>query len=190
MGEKQVYIVLTNTGTFISQVIKLYTGNELTHVSIAFDAELKEVYSFGRKQRHNPLSGGFKKEKVMGDLIRCEERPTLCAVYSYSISEVLYRRIRKRVKEMEKNRDSYRYNFAGILGLILNIKIERRNAYFCSQFVASLFEDHGVQLIAKDSIWVKPADFQQCGMLTLMYSGDLRDAVPISEECCEAAASL
>lgn len=183
MGETQIYIVLTNTGTLISQIIKLYTGNELTHVSIAFDAELKEVYSFGRKRRHNPLSGGFKKEKVNGDLIRSEERPTLCAVYSYTISEVVYKRIRKRVKEMERNHDSYRYNFAGILGLILKIKIERRNAYFCSQFVASLFEEHGVQLINKDAIWVKPADFQVCGMLTLLYSGDLRYAVRLNEDC-------
>lgn len=190
MGEKQVFIVLTNTGTFFSQIIKLYTGHELTHASIAFDAELKEVYSFGRTQRHNPLSGGFIKEEVIGDLIRSEQRPTSCAVYSYTVSDLMYQRIRKRVREIEINRDLYRYNFAGILGFVLNIKIERRNAYFCSQFVASLFEENGEQLINKEAVWVMPDDFQHCHKLTLMYKGDLREAMLSQEECIDTAASL
>ena len=63
MGEK-IYIVLTDTGTLLSKAIGLYTRKDLNHASIAFDEELKEMYSFGRKQRHNPFVGGFVKENA------------------------------------------------------------------------------------------------------------------------------
>lgn len=54
-----IYIVLTKTGTLLSKAIGMYTGKEMNHASIAFDEGLSEMYSFGRRQLNNPLSGGF-----------------------------------------------------------------------------------------------------------------------------------
>jgi hypothetical protein len=59
MTEKKVYILLTNTGSFLTKLIKLYTKKPYNHASIAFDYELSEVYSFGRKTARNPVIGGF-----------------------------------------------------------------------------------------------------------------------------------
>ena len=61
--KKTIYIVLTDTGTLLSKAIGMYTRKDLNHTSIAFDEQLNEMYSFGRKQRHNPFVGGFVKEK-------------------------------------------------------------------------------------------------------------------------------
>ncbi|GJM70960.1 hypothetical protein HMSSN036_31760 [Paenibacillus macerans] len=63
-GERSVYILLTNTGTLFTRVIKGYTGAPYNHASISFDRELSELYSFGRKNPNNPLNGGFVKEDI------------------------------------------------------------------------------------------------------------------------------
>jgi len=151
---------------------------------------MTEVYSFGRTQRYNPLSGGFIKEQVEGDLIRSHRRPTRCEMYSCTVSEAQYKRIRNHIRHMEKNRDLYRYNLMGIFAFVLRIKIERRNAYFCSQFVASLLHENGVQLFDKDAEWVMPNDFRHCSQLQLVYKGDLRGAVSTGIPHRGIAASL
>lgn len=57
MTEKKVYLLLTDTGTFFTKLIKLYTKKPYNHASISFDSELSEVYSFGRKRLEIPSSG-------------------------------------------------------------------------------------------------------------------------------------
>ena len=52
---KQIYIVLTHTGTALSTIIKYYTKDEFSHVSISLDEELEEMYSFGRLNPYNPF---------------------------------------------------------------------------------------------------------------------------------------
>ena len=64
MSEKAIYILLTDTGTWFSRAIKLYTGAPYNHASIALDEELNELYSFGRKVYTNPFSAGFVQEHI------------------------------------------------------------------------------------------------------------------------------
>ena len=54
---KKVYIVLTQTGTILSRAVKLYTGKQYNHASIALDEELEELYSFGRVNPYNAFVG-------------------------------------------------------------------------------------------------------------------------------------
>ncbi|MDU5946686.1 MAG: hypothetical protein E6Z15_06375, partial [Paenibacillus macerans] len=55
-GERSVYILLTNTGTLFTRVIKGYTGAPYNHASISFDRELSELYSFFLMTRKPVLS--------------------------------------------------------------------------------------------------------------------------------------
>ena len=41
---EKIYIVLAHTGTLLSRLIKMRTGAEYTHVSIALDENLKNMY--------------------------------------------------------------------------------------------------------------------------------------------------
>ena len=43
---KKIYIVLTHTGTNLSKIIKSWTKDEFSHVSIALDEDLKEIANF------------------------------------------------------------------------------------------------------------------------------------------------
>ncbi len=56
--------MLTFTGTILSRVVKLYTKKEYSHVSIALDENLEEMYSFGRLNPYIAFIGGFVREGI------------------------------------------------------------------------------------------------------------------------------
>ena len=53
---KNIYLILTYTGTVLSKIIKNYTKDEVSHVSISLDVELKQMYSFARLNPYNFLN--------------------------------------------------------------------------------------------------------------------------------------
>lgn len=170
MEDLDVYVVLTDTGTLFTKTIKYFTKDPLNHASIAFDEQLNEVYSFGRKNPSNPFIGGFVKEDMRGQLFRS----ATCAVYRCKVTQVEYTQMKMLVQHMEMNQSLYRYNLLGVLAVLFNIQMKREYAYFCSQFVASVFERSGVYLTNKSSFLVRPGDFPNTPMLELVYQGPLQ----------------
>ncbi|GBF74019.1 hypothetical protein PA598K_02349 [Paenibacillus sp. 598K] len=169
MNEKTVYIILSDTGTLLSRMIRLYTRAELNHASLAFDAQLNEVYSFGRKRPGNPFIGGFVKESLGDGLLS----QGACAVYSCDVSERDYERIRAYVRRFEADPDRYRYNLLGLFGVMMRVRVRRQHAYFCSQFVASAFEASGRRLVPQCASLTTPADLERSPSLQLMFRGEL-----------------
>ncbi|MNJ56868.1 hypothetical protein D3C77_524320 [compost metagenome] len=150
-------------------MIGLYTRPPFNHASIAFDSELREVYSFGRKHPLIPVYGGFVKENIHSGVF---EKAT-CAIYSCSVNNDTYERMRTYVRQFEENNKLYSYNFLGILGIILNMELGGENSYFCSQFVSSVFQQNGVHLINKSAALTTPADLETCSQLKLIFRGHL-----------------
>lgn len=56
---KQLYIVISQTGTLLSRILKQITGAEYNHASISLSRDLERMYSFGRRHPYNPFWGGF-----------------------------------------------------------------------------------------------------------------------------------
>ncbi|WP_047980574.1 hypothetical protein [Ornithinibacillus contaminans] len=171
MRERTIYFIFTDTGTYLSRLINFCTNNTLNHVSICFDHELKEVYSFGRINPKNPFSGGFVREDIRGDFLKNSK----CAVYTMNITEEDYVSIRHHIKEIEKRASDYKYNFVGLIGILLKIEIQRSNALFCSQFVATVLQDTETFKLAKPTNFVTPADIREQSELQLIYQGRLGD---------------
>ena len=174
MGRKrEIYILLTHSGSLLSKFIGIYTKEPYTHVSIALDRDLNEVYSFGRLYPSNPIYGGFVREDISnGTFGRFPE--TRCALYSLNITEHKYKRLRSELMEFMINQNRYGYNFLGLFGVMLGIPIERSHNYFCSQFVATLLNNSGIHLFEKPCALVSPMDFGKCKELSLIYEGKLR----------------
>ncbi|GLX66268.1 hypothetical protein [Paenibacillus glycanilyticus] len=171
-SELEVYVVLTDTGTLFTRTIKWFTKDQLNHASIAFDSGLNEVYSFGRKNPQNPFFAGFVKENMRGQLFA----EATCALYRCRMQPAAYTKMRSVIAEMEHNRELYRYNLIGVIGLLFNTQlIKREYAYFCSEFVASVFEKSGVELVNKSSFLVTPGDLENTPKLELVYEGRLQD---------------
>jgi len=164
-----IYILMTDTGTWFTRLIRLFTGSPFNHASIAFDPELTEVYSFGRKHAHIPWSGGFVREDVRGSLFR----QASCAVYRLSVSRRTYQRIRRQIRTFERNGHRMKYNLLGLVGVLMNKPLQRKNAYFCTQFVATVLKNGGVALSDKPPGLMKPADIANAPGLHKLYCGSV-----------------
>ncbi|UVI28740.1 hypothetical protein [Paenibacillus spongiae] len=169
--ERRIYVLLTDTGTLFTRMIRMVTRFPLNHASIAFDSDLKQVYSFGRKNPNNPLIGGFVKENVYDEWFDNAQ----CAVFSCMVDANVYYQMQEQMEWYERNQEKYKYNLLGLFGVVFNKEIERSNAYFCSQFVATVFEKNGLALADKTAGLVTPGDICQSKSLQLEYIGVLRD---------------
>lgn len=172
MKEYKLYILLSDTQSFISKGIKLYTKKPYSHVSLALDSNLDEIYSFGRLKIHNPLIGGFVKEDIENGTYRIYPN-TKCVLYSINVSEVQYNNVTKEIEKFKEEWDKYRYNYFGVFGVMLNIPINREYRYFCSQFVAKVLCSSGIEITDKDVGLVLPDDFKNNKELNIEYEGDL-----------------
>ena len=89
---QKIYIVLTHTGTLLSNLIKLYTKNDYSHVSLAFDEDLNEMYSFGRIYTYNAFIGGFVREYLTSGTFK-RFKNTMTSVYELEVTDIQYREI-------------------------------------------------------------------------------------------------
>ncbi|WP_216667915.1 hypothetical protein [Sporosarcina jiandibaonis] len=170
--DKKIYILLTDTETLLTRLIKFYTKKPYNHASIAFDAELIEVYSFGRKTAKNPLIGGFVREDIHSVIFRQAD----CAIYSLNITNDEFQKMYQYIQEIASNREKYRYNFIGLFGVLFKKPIKRKNAFFCSQFVASVLKESKIIDYAEEDLsLVKPSDLTHLANFELLFEGGLND---------------
>lgn len=177
MNQRKIYLLLTDTGTLFTRMIKLFTQEPLNHASLGLDDQLSEVYSFGRKNMRNPFNGGFVRENIRSGLFKRAN----CAIYCCTVSEEQYQEMCKKIRAMEMNKKKYKYNLLGLIGVLFNIEIERKNAFFCSQFVASVLNDSGVVMINKPIAFVTPHDLKKFSSFELIYEGKLNVYFPRNE---------
>lgn len=176
MENKKVYILLTDTGTLFTKVIKSFTKKRYNHASISFDVELSEVYSFGRKKMSNPFNGGFVQENVKTGLFKNAD----CVIYSLNVTNEQYEKMKDYVAKIESEKEDFRYNLIGLFGFIVNKPIKREKAFFCSQFVASVLRNGNVNFNKPPSL-IAPNDLEEIEGLEVVYEGRLNDYVNKNE---------
>ncbi|MBO0995413.1 hypothetical protein [Bacillus sp. SD088] len=171
MEEKKVYILLSDTGTLFTRLIKLYTKKPYNHASIAFDPNLIEVYSFGRKHPFNPFKAGFVKEDLHGKFFK----QARCSIYCCTISDVELEKMNHYINRIAAHAEIYRYNLIGLFAVALNKPIKRKNAFFCSQFVATVLLKSNTIKFDKPISLITPHDLQESPRFELTYQGRLAD---------------
>lgn len=168
---KKIYIVLTHTGTVLSRIIKMYTKDEFSHVSISLDKELKQMYSFGRLNPYNPLIGGFVHEYIdKGTFKRFFK--TRAGIYSLEVTNEQYQDIRNSINYIEKNKEKYKFNIIGLFAAGFHKKISSEHSLYCAEFVKYVIEKAGVKANLPEA--VKPEDFKKIENIEKVYSGLLR----------------
>ena len=169
---KKIYFVLTYTGTILSRIVHIYTRQEFCHSSLSLDAELNEMYSFGRYWAYNPFIGGFIKEEVDSGTFK-RFRNTKAAIYSLEVTDWQYKRIKREIKRMKNSKDKYTFNTLGLAAILFDKKLTRKNKYYCSEFVKHLVEVGKVENNLPDI--VRPQDFENIDNVELIYKGKLKD---------------
>lgn len=170
-------MVMTQTGSLLSRTIKLYTKEPYNHVSIGFDKNLDKIYSFGRKNPRNPLFAGFVEEDINDGVYKIF-KDTTCRIYKMEISDREYIRLKRKIDLFDRRKDKYKYNLLGLVTLMFGIPLQRKNHYFCSQFVARVLYSSKIVDFEKDFSLVKPNDFDSIENTVLVYEGKLSEYDP------------
>ncbi|KON88210.1 hypothetical protein AF332_16295 [Sporosarcina globispora] len=169
MSNQKIYILLTDTGTLLTRLIKLYTKKPYNHASISMDPDLHEVYSFGRKTANNPFIGGFVKENIRGVFFR----KARCAVISCSVTDVQLNKLKAFINKIESEKDDYCYNLLGLFAIMFNKQISRNKAFFCSQFVATVLQCCGIVQFRKPPNLITPHEFMEMEDFHVVFQGNL-----------------
>lgn len=177
-----IYVLLTDTGTVFTKLIKGYTSAPYNHASIALDENLSEVYSFGRKCATNPWVAGFVEEDINEGVYR-HFPLTQCVVLRLKVCEEQRDELRRMIHYHKWNRDAYKYNLLGLIFLTMKVNYAPKNAYFCSQFVAELLRGMNMKLWDRPSALVTPNDFLMHSQFEVIYEGKLYDYPQLSDEC-------
>lgn len=168
---KKIYIVLTHTGTILSQIIKKYTKDEFSHASISLDIDLNEMYSFGRLNPYNAFWGGFIHEYInKGTFKRFYN--TRAQIYSLEITEEQYDEVKNIIKQIQENKKIYKFNTLGLFAVGFHKRIKKENSFYCAEFVKYILEKAKIDTKLPEA--VRPEDFKNIEGLQEIYSGLLR----------------
>ena len=169
---KKIYIVLTHTGTILSRIIQSYTKDEFSHVSIALDIELQEMYSFGRLNPYNPFIGGFIHEYIdKGTFKRFKK--TVTKIVELDIDESQYIKLKNTIKHIQNEKEQYKFNVIGMFAVGFNIKVKAKNSFFCAEFVKHVIEESNIDMKLPELI--RPESFKDLDGAKEIYRGLLRE---------------
>lgn len=169
---KKIYFVLTHTGTILSKIIKNYTKDEFSHVSISLDKELNKMYSFGRTNPYNPFWGGFVHEYInKGTFKRFYKTKT--RIYSLEITDEQYTDLENIIYKMEANKEKYKFNILGLFAAGFQKKIGIENSFYCAEFIKYVISKANIETNLPEI--VKPEHFKNIENLKEIYSGLLKN---------------
>lgn len=169
---KKIYIVLTHTGTALSKIIKNYTKDEFSHVSISLDSELKEMYSFGRLNPYNPFWGGFVHEGINSGTFK-RFKKTVCRIYALDVTEEQYDNVRGIIEYIKHSKQLYNFNVIGLFAVGFNMKISFENSFYCAEFVKYVLDKSDIKNNLPDMI--RPEDFKNIEDSSIIYEGLLKN---------------
>ena len=174
METKKVYLVLSQTGTMFSRVLKFFTGAEYNHSSISLDPTLQEMYSFGRLNPYNPFIGGFVQEGIhIGTFKRFYK--TTALVLELPVTDEQYHNIELLIEYMKNNKTIFHYNYWGVFCAIFKTNYAPRRRFYCSQFVRACLASFGISNSKELPKIIKPIDFLKLKNKRVVYRGILQN---------------
>ncbi|MDF2647346.1 MAG: hypothetical protein K0Q73_3151 [Paenibacillus sp.] len=180
-SRSSIYVLLSDTGTLFTTLIKSFTSAPYNHASLALDTDLNDLFSFGRKYPTNPWAAGFVEEDIYEGTFR-QFPSTRCVLLRLQVSKQQRDDVIRIVQSFQKEKEVYRYNWIGLLGVLMNLDIEPKSAYFCSQFVSETLSKSGLSLWDRPSTLVTPNDFLRHPAFETLYEGFLYDYPLIDRE--------
>ena len=173
-GGPAVFVVLTQTGTILSQILRVVTGDAYNHASISVDGSLQTLYSFGRRHPYNPVWGGFVQESpVSGTFGRFAG--TRAKVLQVPVTQQQYEQIKQHLEQMYQHRRRYHYNYLGLLLAFFHRSYQKENYFYCSEFVKDVLVRYDVTREDAFGKIVKPMELMELSGSREIYSGILSE---------------
>ena len=172
--KRNIYIIVSQTGTILSRIIKVVTGDEYNHASISMDSTMEAMYSFGRRHPYNPVWGGLVMESPFTGTFK-RFRGTQAIILCLTVDEEQYDQIEKYLRWMYRNRGKYHYNYIGLFLALFHKPYRQKNCYYCSEFVREILARFGVASEEMFEEIIKPMHFLNLPDANIVYRGRLAD---------------
>ena len=169
---KQIYFVLTDTGTILSKIIKIFMKDEYAHISLSLDKDLKKMYSFGRLNPYNPFIGGFVHESIKRGTFK-RFKKTKARILEYNIDDEKYENLVQLIKYIKHNRKSFSFNILGLFGYYFRLKRKKEKCFYCAEFVKYIVEMSNIDIELPELI--RPEDFKEINESNIIYMGRLKE---------------
>ncbi|MDU4883169.1 hypothetical protein [Clostridium sp.] len=174
MNNREIYLVLSRTGTMFSNIIALFTQKEYSHVSLSLDSSFTQMFSFGRKIPNKVLPAGLVEENLYDGVFAMYPN-SRCLVYKINITDKQFNFLQDEINNFFENKDDYKYSVLGTVTAYFNKPHKREYYYFCSQFVAELLINSGIYKTDKLPEVIKPMDLLEIENKTLFYEGFINE---------------
>lgn len=129
---QNMYIVFSSTPFKVGRMIRAFTGEEYNHVSIMFDYEFNEAYSFGREHIDTPFYGGLIKDSI--SRYKHKNKKAYINVCKIAVDDESYLKALLTVRRMYENKSSYVYNLFSAAVALFHRKWLISNAFTCVEF--------------------------------------------------------
>lgn len=172
--QNTIYIVISQTGTALSRILKFITGAKYNHASISLVPDLEVMYSFGRTNPYNPFHGGFVVESPHHGTFK-RFSGTKVEVLSIHVSEGQYINLGQMLEGMVKHKKNYHYNYVGLFLAGAKIHYRRANTYYCSEFVKEMLVRNGIRSARSLDDIIEPMQFLTLPDANHVFSGRLKD---------------
>ncbi|HHV11701.1 MAG TPA: hypothetical protein GXX75_15620 [Clostridiales bacterium] len=131
-----IYVAFLVTNTNIGRLIRLFTRNQYSHVTIAFEHDLNKMYSFARYNINSPISGGFVIEEPYRYLINNSD--IYVKICKLPVSATEYKRIEQEVEYFHRHKEEMIYNTVNAVLSLIKKRLQMKNTFTCVEFVTYL----------------------------------------------------
>lgn len=167
---KKVYFVLTYSGTILGRIIRFKTGKIYTHVSISLDENLERMYSFSRLNPYNCFVGGFMHERLNAGCFK-RFKNTRAMICYIEITDYQYEKLEEQIKMFEENKSMYKFNVLGLIYILFNKRIHRKNYFYCAEFIKYILKNANINIKLPDM--PRPENFEELQNAKVIYTGIL-----------------
>lgn len=164
---RPLFLIESYGGKWYSKVIKKFSNGPYSHIAISIDPKLKRIYSFYDK--------GFTIESF--DSYMNNTPNGFASIYCMFVSKEDYEIIDDKIDYFLKNIRKTKYNWIGLLKIMMNRPGMSDNKLVCSQFVDLMLKCIDIDFTNKDSSLVTPNDFKlsEKTAVYLLYEGPCKD---------------
>jgi hypothetical protein len=138
-----IYLVLSETPTKFGSVIRRFAKITYNHASVAFEKDLRHLYSFGRRQHKNPLDAGLIREYPDRFTLKRHSRINV-RIYRIPVTKAQYALGKSRILEINHDPEGYLYNLFSVLTYPVLKGFHTYKAYSCAEFVAHMLHYMGI----------------------------------------------
>lgn len=148
---KPIFIILSSGKSHLSPFIKKATGSKWSHCTIAFDADMSSMYSYGARLQDDPdhpNKMSMKRESLQASNLKGLD---ICVFATYIPAEK-YHLVRSTCEEQYKNRDNTKFDLLLLVKKALNDDThgsKKDGKKICTTFVNDLIKMCGEGLSDK-----------------------------------------